>query len=113
MNPKISHLSVRRLAISSAPWFGGEIPSGQFRTFEFPLLEIGTDQEYPDIPWVIVRWARGRVLHVNWWMSIPGFCWAVIPSSTKRSGRSFGCCTGISTMSVKLIGALWMWRCGI
>jgi L-alanine-DL-glutamate epimerase-like enolase superfamily enzyme len=40
---KINYVSVRLLSISSAPWYGGEIPSGQPDSFQFPLLEIGTD----------------------------------------------------------------------
>lgn len=40
---KITSVSVRRLSISSAPWYGGEIPAGQPKSFQFPLLEIKTD----------------------------------------------------------------------
>jgi len=40
---KISALTVRRLSISSEPWFGGAVPAGESTTFEFPLLEISTD----------------------------------------------------------------------
>jgi L-alanine-DL-glutamate epimerase-like enolase superfamily enzyme len=41
---KITSVSVRRLSISSAPWYGGEIPAGQPKSFQFPLLEIKTDE---------------------------------------------------------------------
>ena len=41
---KISSVSVRRLSISAKPWYGGEIPAGQPTDFQFPLLEIGTDE---------------------------------------------------------------------
>lgn len=45
---KITSFSVRRLAISSAPWFRADgddgIPAGYLKTFEFPLLELGTDE---------------------------------------------------------------------
>ena len=41
---KITQLHVRRLAISSEPWFRGPVPSGYPETFEFPLLEVRTDE---------------------------------------------------------------------
>ncbi len=39
---KITSLNVRRLAISSEPWFRDSIPEGYPQTFEFPLLELET-----------------------------------------------------------------------
>lgn len=40
---RINELTVRRLALSSELWFRNAIPPGAPKTFEFPLLEIGTD----------------------------------------------------------------------
>jgi L-alanine-DL-glutamate epimerase-like enolase superfamily enzyme len=41
---KITELSIRRLAISSELWYRGAVPEGYPQTFEFPLLEIVTDE---------------------------------------------------------------------
>jgi len=40
---RIIDVHVRRLVISSEPWYGGEVPAGQPLAFEFPLLELLTD----------------------------------------------------------------------
>lgn len=40
---RVTDLAVRRIAISSEPWFRGPIPPDAPKTFEFPLLEISTD----------------------------------------------------------------------
>lgn len=41
---KIVEVKARRLVIDSGPWFGGETPPGQPRSFQFPLLELVTDE---------------------------------------------------------------------
>lgn len=41
---KITEVTVRRIVFGSEDWYGGVVPDGEPRTFQFPLLELHTGE---------------------------------------------------------------------